>query len=650
MSEETIQLTLPDGSVREAARGSTGLELAHSIGKKLGKDAVGLLLDGELCDVRTPLQRDGAIRILTRSDPEGLEVLRHSMAHAMAQAILKLYPNASLAIGPTVTDGFYYDVDVDTPLTPDDLKKIEKEMARVVKADLALEKYILSREEALAWAEEHGQQFKVEIISDLPEDEEISFYRQGDFTDLCSGPHMQRTGKLGRAFKLMRVAGAYWRGDEKREQLQRIYGTAWFSQEDLDEHLHLLEEAKKRDHRRLGKDLELFMFHENAPAMPFFLPKGAFLYNQLVDHVRDLYTHHGYDEVITPLVLDVDLWHRSGHYDHYRDNMYFTRFDADVQAGEAAGEATSAVKPMNCPTHCLLFQSKKRSYRDLPIRFADFGRLHRYERSGVTAGLFRVRSFAQDDAHIFCTQDQIEPEVTGVVKMILECYRMFGFDDIQIDLSLRPEKAQGSEQDWERATAALESALKKMGVEYQAVPGEGAFYGPKIDFSVRDSLKRRWQLGTCQLDFSMPARFDLKYTAASGEDEMPVMVHRAMLGSLERFLGVYIEHVGGNFPLWLAPVQAVVLSITDTHKERVEEIATLLHEASFRVRTDTRNEKIGLKVREASLAKVRYLLIIGDRELEQGTVAVRDRVDGDLGAKSLEEFQELLRRQIDDRL
>ncbi|MFG0316171.1 MAG: threonine--tRNA ligase, partial [Planctomycetota bacterium JB042] len=516
--------------------------------------------------------------------------------------------------------------------------------------NLAIERYVLPRDEALKWAEEHGQQFKVELIRDLPPDEEISFYRQGDFTDLCSGPHMQRTGKLGRGFKLMKVAGSYWRGDESREQLQRIYGTAWFSPEDLAAHLERLEEAKKRDHRKLGRELDLFSFHEEAPAMPFFHPRGAFVYNRLVDYARELFEEWGYDEVVTPQILDVDLWHRSGHYANYRDAMYFGTFDENSEGEPDFAEPSVAVKPMNCPTHCLIYGTGKKSYRDLPIRYADFGRLHRYERSGVTAGLLRVRSFAQDDSHIFCRPDQIGAEVTSVTRMILDCYRTFGFEDVRIYLSTRPEKSIGSPELWERAEAALEGALREMGVEFEVQPGEGAFYGPKIDFSVRDALKREWQLGTCQLDFNLPERFDLKFTTQDDTLERPVMVHRAMLGSLERFLGVLIEHTGGDLPLWLAPEQCRVFSITDAQEARVREVVALLRKAGVRAEADVRNEKMGLKVREATLAKVRYQLIIGDRELERGTVAVRHRTDGDLGEMDLESLQALLLQQVRDRV
>ena len=634
---DTIEITLPDGSTRSVPKGATGQEIAAGIARSLGKDALGLVVDGELADVRQPIDRDASVRILTKKDEEALEVLRHSMAHAMAQAIFRVFGTCNLAIGPTVEDGFYYDIDVDRPVSADDLRAIEKEMAKVVKENLPVERYVLPRDEALQWAEQSDQKFKVELISGLPDDEEISFYKQGEFTDLCSGPHVLRTGQLGKSFKLMKVAGSYWRGDENREQLQRIYGTAWFKQEDLDDYLHRLEEAQKRDHRKLGKELDLFSFHPDAPAMPFFHPKGAIVYNKLVDYARELYRAWGYDEVITPQVLDVDLWHRSGHYENYRENMYFTRFEA-----EGAEERRNAVKPMNCPTHCLIYRTRKRSYRDLPIRYADFGRLHRYERSGVTAGLLRVRSFSQDDAHIFCRVDQIESEVGNVIDSLLECYGVFGFDDVVIALSTRPEKAMGSPEVWDMAEAALESALKAKGVEYFVDPGEGAFYGPKIDFSVRDALKRKWQLGTCQLDFSMPSseRFDLRYTASSGSEEQVVMIHRAMMGSLERFLGVLIEHTAGAFPFWLTPEQARILPISADQEERAQEIAAELTTAGFRVHADLRNEKIGLKVREASIAKVPYQLIIGARELERGTVSVRSRVEGDLGEMSLGALRE----------
>ncbi len=644
---DTIRITLPDGSIREVAAGTTGFELAESIGKRLAKDAIGITIDGVLHDLRRPLRGDATIQILTAKDELALEVLRHSMAHTMAQAVMRVFPGASLAIGPTVADGFYYDVLLDHAITPEDLSRVEQEMGRVVKENLTIERFVRSRDDALAWATEHGQGFKSEIISDLPDDEEISFYRQGDFTDLCSGPHVMRTGQLGHAFRLMKVAGAYWRGDETREQLQRIYGTAWFESADLEAYLTRLEEAQKRDHRRLGRDLDLFSFHEEAPAMPFFHPRGALVYNLLIDYVRDLYKTRGYDEVITPQVLDVGLWHRSGHYENYRESMFFATFDESGEGEPEFAEPTEAVKPMNCPTHCLIFATSKKSYRDLPVRYADFGRLHRYERSGVTAGLFRVRSFAQDDAHIFCTSDQIESEVTAVTEMLLECYRTFGFgDEVLVHLSTRPAKSIGSDEVWNRAEASLRSALEKMGVPFKVSPGEGAFYGPKIDFSVRDALRRYWQLGTCQLDFSLPERFDLRFTTPADKDERPVMIHRAMLGSLERFLGVLIEHTAGDLPLWLAPEQVRVVSITDAQSARAEQLCAQLRAAGLRAQADVRNEKMGLKVRDASLAKVRYQLIIGARESERGTVSVRHRTDGDLGEMDLDRFQAVIRKIV----
>lgn len=646
---ESIEITLPDGSKRAVEKGATGLEIATGIARSLGKDALGIVVDGKLSDIRKRIEQPCAVRILTRKDEAALEVLRHSMAHAMAQAIFRLFPNCQLAIGPTIEDGFYYDIEVDRALTPDDLGAIEKEMASVVKENHPIERFVLSRDAALQWARDNGQKFKVELIDGFPQGEEISFYRQGEFTDLCSGPHVLRTGQLGKAFKVMKVAGAYWRGDEKREQLQRIYGTAFFEPADLDDHLRRIEEAQKRDHRKLGKELDLFSFHPEAPAMPFFHPKGALVYNLLIDYVRDLYRARGYDEVITPQILDVDLWHRSGHYANYRENMFFTRFESGEP--EAPVDRDNAVKPMNCPTHCLIYRTRKRSYRDLPIRYADFGRLHRFERSGVTAGLFRVRSFSQDDAHIFCMPDQIESEVSGVIDMLLECYRTFGFDEVLIALSTRPEKSIGSDEIWRSAEEALARALDNKGVPYRVDPGEGAFYGPKIDFSVKDALKRKWQLGTCQLDFSMPSqeRFDLRFTASSGAETQAVMIHRAMLGSIERFFGVLIEHTAGAFPVWLNPEQARVMSVALDQADHAAELAAGLRAAGYRVEADGRNEKIGLKVREASLAKVPYQLIIGARERERGTVSVRARVEGDLGEMDLETFQNLLQRRIAER-
>ena len=544
-----------------------------------------------------------------------LETMRHSCAHIMAHAIQKIWPQAKFGIGPTVEDGFYYDVDLDVKLTPEDLPRIEKEMSAIIKANAPFVRKEHSTEEAIAQFRKLNQPFKVEIIETLKATggaTTVSTYGEGDFTDLCRGPHVSSAGAV-KAFKLLSIAGAYWRGSEKNPQLQRIYGTAFASQAELDEHLRLLEEAKKRDHRKLGKELELFTFLPEAPASPFFYPKGTIIYNRLVQYVRDLYKKYDYSEVITPQIMDVSLWKTSGHYDNYVDNMYFTDID----------EREFGVKPMNCPSHCILYGTLKHSYRDLPLRYADFGRLHRYEKSGVTHGLTRVRSFCQDDAHVFCTQDQIEGEISKVTEMIFKTFELFGFADVQIFLSTRPEKRVGADSLWDEAEAALKRSLDKLGRPYTVNPGDGAFYGPKIDFIIKDALKRSWQLSTIQLDFNLPERFDLAYTASDNSAKRPVMIHRAVLGSLERFIGVLTEHVGGAFPFWLAPVQARLVPIKDTHVEFCREFAAKLKTLGIRVDIDDRNESMGLKTREAQVAKIPFALAAGDREIQSGSFAVR---------------------------
>ncbi len=543
-----------------------------------------------------------------------LETLRHSCAHIMAHAIKRLWPQAKFGIGPTVENGFYYDIDLDVKLTPEDLPKIEKEMQRVIKHNQAFVRKEHTIPEALELFKALGQAYKLEIITTLQATgaTSVSTYTEGDFVDLCRGPHLERTGKI-KAFKMMSLAGAYWRGKETNPQLQRIYGTAFLSKEELDEYIFTIEEAKKRDHRKLGKDLDLFSFHPEAPASPFFHPKGTVVYNRLVQYVRDLYGPYEYEEIITPQILDVSLWHKSGHYDNYKDNMYFTQID----------EREFAVKPMNCPASTFVYSSHKRSYRDLPLRFADFGRLHRYEKSGVTAGLTRVRSFCQDDAHIFCTPDQIEIEMKRTADMILKTYALFGFDEVKIALSTRPEKRTGSDALWEKAEGALKNVLDGMGHPYDINEGDGAFYGPKIDFRVRDALKRYHQLGTIQLDFNMPERFELAYTSSDNTAQRPVMVHRAVLGSLERFIGVMLEHCAGSLPFWLAPVQARVIPIKDTHNDYAYGFRSALRKLGVRVDIDDRNESMGLKTRETQISKIPFALVAGDREMEAGQFAVR---------------------------
>lgn len=543
-----------------------------------------------------------------------LETMRHSCAHIMAHAIQKLWPKTQFGIGPTIENGFYYDISLDTPLVPEDLAKIEKEMKKIIKDNHPFTRKELSTKEAIDFFKKKHQPFKVEIIETLRDQagaKTVSLYEEGEFVDLCRGPHITSAGKIG-AFKLLSIAGAYWRGDEKNTQLQRVYGTAFQTEKELEEHLFLLEEAKKRDHRKLGKEMDLFSFHPEAPSSPFFHPKGTLVYNLLVQLIRRLYQKYGYEEVITPQILDVALWHKSGHYDNYRENMYFTEID----------ERQFAVKPMNCPAATFIYGARKRSYRELPLRLADFGRLHRYERSGVTIGLTRVRTFCQDDAHIFCTLDQIESEIASVVKMISETYALFGFE-MSTALSTRPEKRVGSDEIWDQAEIALKKALDKTGTRYRLQEGEGAFYGPKIDFNVRDALKRDHQLATIQLDFNLPQRFDLSYIGADNHAHPPVMIHRAVLGSIERFMGVLIEHVAGIFPFWLSPVQARLIPIKDSQIPYCEAFKAQLKELGFRVEVDDRNESMGLKTRDAQMAKIPFSLVAGDREVQSQAFSVR---------------------------
>jgi len=627
---EAIRLTLPDGSVRSVPSGSTPLDVAAGIGPRLAKDAVGAEIDGRKVDLRQPLHADGAFRIFTTKSPEAGEFIRHSAEHVLADAVKRLWPEVEIDAGrKDHTEKYQYDFRFSRAFTPEDLEKIEDKMREIVAEKSPFERVEVSREEAAKIFAGMGETLKVERLKDIPEGEAITLYRHGRFTDLCRGPHAQTAGQIG-AVKLLEASGVYWKGDEKNERLQRIYGTAFGSEKEMAEYLERQEQARARDHRRLGTELDLFSFNPAAPATPFLHPKGAFVYNSLMGFVRDLQTRAGYGEVVTPQILDVELWKTSGHYDNYRDAMFFTEVD----------EKQFAVKPMNCPTHCLIFGTKLRSYRDLPIRYGDFGRLHRYERSGVTNGLFRVRSFCQDDAHIFCTEEQIEAEVLGATSLILEVYRTFGFEDAEIEVSTRPEKRLGSDELWDRAEGALKAALDKRGIPYRINPGDGAFYGPKIDFHVHDALGRSWQLGTVQLDYQMPARFGLKYVAADGAEHQPVMIHRAMLGSLERFLAILIEQTAGAFPLWLSPVQAVVLPVSEKFSEYGEQVRAELAAAGVRVEMDARNEKLGYKIREAQLQKVPYMLVVGAREQEERTVSVRRRAGADLGAMPVPAFQE----------
>ncbi len=629
---ESIQVTLGDGKPVQVCRGARIDEVAAAAG--ITRDIIAAKVDGQPVDLNWRLHRDCAVEWIPIGSPEGLDVLRHSTAHLMAQAVQSLFPGTQVTIGPTIEDGFYYDFKRDHAFTPEEIQKIELRMDELAKSDLRITREEMPKHEAIELFRGMGEDYKVAILEEIPE-ETVSLYRQGDWVDLCRGPHVPSTGVL-KAYKLTGVAGAYWRGSENNEMLQRIYGTAWPTKQALIEHLRLLEEAKKRDHRKLGRELDLFSFHPVAPASPFFHPKGATVYNELVAYMRRLYVRYGYDEVITPQILDVELWHRSGHYDHYRDNMYFTRVD----------EREFGVKPMNCPGHTLIYGSKKRSYRDLPLRIADFGRLHRYERSGVTTGLTRVRSFSQDDAHIFCAPDQIESEISSLIKMLREVYRTFEFGAMQVKLSTRPSEFIGDPEIWDKAEGALGQALAREKIEYQVNPGDGAFYGPKIDFVVLDALRRGWQLATIQLDFFLPERFDLVYTSPGGNEERPVMIHRALLGSIERFMGMLIEHCAGAFPLWLAPVQVRILTVTDAHREYANWVFDELRRLGWRVELDGRNEKLGYKIREAQLAKIPYALVIGDKEVEARTVAPRRRGGETLSSLTVSDFEQRLRSEV----
>ncbi len=625
----TIRVTLPDGTTREYGAGTTVLEVAESIGRRLARDAVAGVVDGRLVDLRTPLDHDVELRIVTVKDPEGGEVIRHSAEHVMADAVKRLWPGTPIDAGrQDHSEKFQYDFRFPRPFRPEDFERIEAEMMRIIKEDLPFERMEVTREEARRIMEERGEDLKLLRLEDIPEGETITLYRHGDFLDLCRGPHVQRTSQIG-AVKLLEASGAYFKGDERNEMLQRLYGTAFPSKKELDAYFSRLEEIRRRDHRRLGRELDLFSFHPEAPASPFFHPRGALIYNALVDLMREKYAEYGYEEVVTPQIFDVSLWKRSGHYDNYRENMFF------ADAFEEVEDRKFSVKPMNCPSHCLIFGTRAHSYRDLPRRIADFGRLHRYERSGVVTGLTRVRSFAQDDAHIFCTPEQIEPEITALFDFIFEIYGIFGFADIEIFLSTRPEKAMGDPAVWEHAETVLARCLDARGTAYTVNEGDGAFYGPKIDFVVHDALGREWQLATIQLDFLLPERFDLAYVDSDGSEKRPVMIHRAILGSIERFFGVMLEHFGGDLPPWLAPEQARVLPITDAVNDYAEEVGRALREAGIRVGVDRRSEKLGYKIREGEAMKVPYLLVVGGREAEQGTVALRLRHRRDEGVHPL---------------
>ncbi|MEW8042259.1 MAG: threonine--tRNA ligase [Candidatus Thiodiazotropha endolucinida] len=634
-------ISLPDGSQREFDQAVTVYEIAADIGPGLAKAALAGRVDGRLVDTSYLVEKDCEVAIVTSRDDEALELIRHDAAHAMAQAVQELYPGTQVTIGPAIEDGFYYDFARDDAFTPDDLKKIEQRMHEIVKRNLPLQREVWDREEAIRTFDSIGEKYKVEIIKEfIPEGEEVSVYRQGDWFDVCRGPHLPSTGMLGKGFKLMKVAGAYWRGDSNNEMLQRIYGTAWRDKKELKTYLHRLEEAEKRDHRKIGKAQDLFHTQEEAPGMAFWHDKGWRIYLVIQQYIRDKLKDHGYQEVHTPQVIDRTLWEKSGHWEKFRDDIFITETD----------DRTYAIKPMNCPAHIQIYNHGLKSYRDLPLRLAEFGSCHRNEPSGTLHGLMRVRNFVQDDAHIFCSEEQVLGEVQAFNDLLLEVYKDFGFDEVLVILSTRPEKRVGSDEVWDKAEKALEEALNQQGLDWELHPGEGAFYGPKIEFSLRDCLGRIWQLGTIQLDFSMPERLGASYIAEDNSKKVPVMLHRAILGSLERFIGILIEHYAGALPLWLAPVQAVLMNITDRQGEYVQKCLKSLRNNNFRVESDLRNEKIGFKIREHTLMRVPYLLVIGDREMEEGTVAVRTRGGEDLGAMPIEAFIDRMKSEVTQRV
>ncbi len=630
-----MKITLKDGSVKEYESKKTVIDIARDLSEGLARAATAAKVNGELVDLRTEIDKDSELEILTFDSEEGKGAFFHTTSHILAQAVKRLYPETKLAIGPSIEHGFYYDLDRETPFAAEDLEKIEAEMKKIVKENLPIERFTKPREDAIAYFKEKGEPYKVELIEDLPEDEEISFYSQGEFTDLCAGPHLMTT-KPVKAFKLTSLAGAYWRGSEKNKMLTRIYGVSYPKKAELDEYLHMMEEAKKRDHRKLGRELGLFMMCEEGPGFPFFLPKGMVLKNTLLDYWRQLHKKKGYVEISTPIILSRHLWENSGHWDHYKDNMYTTVID----------DEDFAVKPMNCPGGMLVYKSEPRSYKDLPLRAGEIGLVHRHEKSGQLHGLMRVRCFSQDDAHIFMMPEQIRGEIKGVVGLIDEVYSLFGFK-YHVELSTRPEDSMGSDKDWEIATDGLRGALEDLGMDYVVNEGDGAFYGPKIDFHLEDSIGRTWQCGTIQLDMQMPQRFDLEYTGADGEKHRPIMIHRVAFGSIERFIGILIEHFAGAFPTWLSPVQVKVLPISDKYMEYGQKVREALDNAGIRAEIDTRAEKIGYKIREAQMNKIPYMLVVGAKEEETGVVSVRSRFAGDEGQKDLDVFICDLKKEIE---
>lgn len=632
-----ITIRLKDGKEKEFESAVSLADAAKAISNSLGKNALVAKVNGELTDLRDSIVDGAEVEFFTKEDPEGLFTLRHTASHVMAQAIQHLFPGVKFAIGPAIDDGFYYDLDSDHVFSQEDFAAIEKEMSKIAKENIPLVKKVLPRDEALQYFKDKGQDYKVMLIEDLPEEETISLYEQGDFTDLCAGPHLKSTGKV-KTFKLMTVAGAYWRGDSKNKMLQRIYATAFFSKEDLDHYLFVRAEAEKRDHRKLGKQLDLFSFHEEGPGFPFFHPKGMILRNKLMDYERELFKEFGYVEIMTPVILSKKLWLQSGHWDHYKENMYFTQID----------DEDYAIKPMNCPGGILFFKTQQRSYRDLPMRVGEFGLVHRHELKGALHGLFRVRCFTQDDAHIFMTQEQMKDEVIKCMAMYQKMYGVFGLE-YHVELSTRPENSMGSDELWEISTNALREAIETAGVPYQINEGDGAFYGPKLDFHVQDSLGRTWQCGTIQMDMQLPERFDVNYIGEDGEKHRAVMLHRAGYGSLERFIGILIEHYAGAFPTWIAPVQAKIIPVTDKNLEYAKSVAAAMSESDIRVEVEEANETLGYKIRKAQMEKVPYMIIVGDQEMKGHTISVRSRKNGDLGSQSLPMFVANLIREIKER-
>jgi len=631
-----VAITLPDGSQKQFDAPVTVLQVAESIGPGLAKAALAGKIDGDMVDVSHLIESDSELSIITGRDEDGLDIIRHSCAHLMANAVQNLFPEAQVTIGPVIENGFYYDFAYERPFTPEDLEAIEKEMTRLAKEDISVERSILSRDEAVALFEKMGEKYKVEIIESIPGDEALSFYKQGEFIDLCRGPHVPSTGAI-KSFKLMSVAGAYWRGDSRNEMLQRIYGTAWNDKKDLKQYLHMLEEAERRDHRKVGKRLELFHFQEEAPGMVFWHPKGWEIYQIIRKYMQQLWKENGYKEINTPQLVDYSLWEKSGHADKFAEEMFSVESDNRMYA----------IKPMNCPCHVQVFNHGLKSYRDLPLRLAEFGSCHRYEPSGAMHGLMRVRSFVQDDGHIFCAREQIQSEVSAFIDLVNRVYNDFGFDEVLLKLSTRPEQRVGADELWDEAEQALETALNNTGRPWDLQPGEGAFYGPKIEFTLKDCMGRHMQCGTIQVDFSMPGRLDAEYVTERNDRATPVMLHRAIFGSFERFIGILIEHYEGAFPTWLAPEQAVVLNITDKQAEYCQKVVNSLQNKGFRVKADLRNEKIGFKIREHTLQKIPYLLVVGDKEVQAESLAVRDRTGNDLGVMTIDGFSVLLQQDVE---